>query len=234
MSLINEYSTTGNLLFRYRSFFPIILIPFIFYFITIELAYIGNLLYLSVFISYMGEVIRIYTIAFIPPATSGRNTDEQYATCLNKTGIYSTVRHPLYLGNYIILLGPVIYTNNLYAVAIYSLMFWIYYERIMFAEEAYLESRFGEEFANWAKKIPAFIPSLKLYVPAKGKFSFIQVIEREYTGFCGIIFIYFIIEAFKSYLLNNSIFLSFKWNLSLFIATLIYLAARMIKKRRRL
>ena len=50
-------------------------------------------------------MIRIYTVGTTPAGTSGRNRDKQIAEKLNKTGVYSIIRHPLYLGNLLIWLG---------------------------------------------------------------------------------------------------------------------------------
>ena len=108
MALKNEFEVIGNWLFKYRSFLPLIIIPFLFYCLLTPLEiYIQKiLLYTGITISYMGECIRIFTIAYVPAGTSGRNTKQQLASKLNKYGIYSTVRHPLYLGNFFIFLGP--------------------------------------------------------------------------------------------------------------------------------
>ena len=116
MALINEFKDTGNWLFRYRSFLPLIIIPFLFYCLLtpIETCIQKSLLYSGIAISYIGECIRIYTIAYVPTGTSGRNTKQQLATSLNIQGIYSIVRHPLYLGNFFIFLGPFIFTGNIY------------------------------------------------------------------------------------------------------------------------
>ena len=68
----------------------------------------------SVFVSILGLVIRFYTIGTTPKGTSGRNTKnqiEQKDDFLNSTGLYSLVRHPLYLGNYFIWLGISIKKN---------------------------------------------------------------------------------------------------------------------------
>lgn len=57
-------------------------------------------------VSLFGLLIRAVTIGFTPKGTSGRNTKEgQVAEVLNTKGIYSVVRHPLYLGNYFMWLG---------------------------------------------------------------------------------------------------------------------------------
>ena len=144
MSLNNEFETTGNWLFKHRSFLPLIILPFLFYCLLTPVNNFYNILfYAGLVVSLLGECVRIFTIAFVPAGTSGRNTKQQLATSLNQTGIYSTVRHPLYLGNFFMFLGPFIFTGNIYGIIILILAFWIYYERIMFAEEAYLIKSFG-------------------------------------------------------------------------------------------
>ena len=94
---------------------------------------------------------------------------------MNTSGIYSTVRHPLYLGNYFMWIGIVVFTYNLYLIAIVSLLYWIYYERIMYAEERFLERKFGEDYVIWASSLPAFFPNLKLYKSSIIPFSFKSV-----------------------------------------------------------
>ena len=95
-TLKKEFEVTGNWLFRYRSFLPLIIIPFLFYCLhaTFETSVQKTLFYTGLAISYLGEFIRIFSIAYVPDGTSGRNTKHQLATSLNINGIYSTVRHP--------------------------------------------------------------------------------------------------------------------------------------------
>ena len=52
-----------------------------------------------------GLALRAYTVCTTPKGTSGRNTARQVADHLNTKGIYSVVRHPLYLANYLIWAG---------------------------------------------------------------------------------------------------------------------------------
>jgi protein-S-isoprenylcysteine O-methyltransferase Ste14 len=95
-------------------------------------------------ISFMGLAIRILTVGRAPLGTSGRNTREQVANTLNTTGIYSLVRHPLYLGNYLILIGMALWPHIWWLAVLTSCFFALYYERIMLAEEAFLREKFGE------------------------------------------------------------------------------------------
>ena len=61
-------------------------------------------------------------------------------------------------------------------------MFWMYYERIIFAEEAFLSKKFGETYTKWCNATPVFIPRLTGFVPIKYKFSLSKVIFNEYSS----------------------------------------------------
>ena len=97
-------------------------------------------------------------MGFVPKDTSQRNTGRPQAAALNTTGLYSLVRHPLYVGNYLMWLGVALFTGAWWAPVIVSLVFWLYYERIMFAEEEFLRRRFGGDYTAWASTVPAFLP----------------------------------------------------------------------------
>ena len=109
-------------------------------------------------LSFSGLVIRCVTIGYTPEATSGRNTRRQIAKQLNTTGMYSLVRHPLYLGNFLIGLGACCALFVWWLPLMYCLLFCCYYERIMFTEEAFLRRVFRKKFDVWAANTPAFFP----------------------------------------------------------------------------
>ena len=99
------------------------------------------------------------TVGYVPRGTSGRNTRKQVAEVLNTTGMYSVVRHPLYVGNFIMWLGISLFFHLWWFTLLIALIFWVYYEKIMYAEEAFLEEKFGEQFLALGRKNPAFYPS---------------------------------------------------------------------------
>ena len=232
MSLNREFESTGNWLFKHRSFLPLFIIPFLFYLllgsISDDLECI--LLYSGLIISFIGESIRIFTVAYTPPGTSGRNTNQQLADTLNTTGIYSLLRHPLYLGNFFMFLGPFIFAGNIYGICIYILIFWLYYERIMYAEEAFLIHKFENEYSEWASDTPAFIPKISAYLPAKSKFSFQKVIEREYSGLCAVIVIFTLMVGFRNFNANIHPIMSDSWKLLFILNALLYILLRSLKK----
>jgi protein-S-isoprenylcysteine O-methyltransferase Ste14 len=113
MALLHSLEKEGNWLFKHRGQLPLILfllaIPAVFTTSYEDLSPMQTkaLNYTAYFLSILGFWVRSYTIGTTPRGTSGRNTEEQVAEQLNHSGIYSTVRHPLYLGNYLMWIGIV-------------------------------------------------------------------------------------------------------------------------------
>lgn len=209
MALLHSFEKSGNILFRYRGQIPVVLfllaIPVIYFTNYSQLSEMNELAltYISIFLSVIGFWIRAVSIGTTPKGTSGRNTKSQVAESLNRTGIYSIVRHPLYLGNYLMWIGIVVFTFNLYFVLLVSLAFWLYYERIMFAEERFLERKFGDDYLDWSKKIPAFIPSFRKHLKGEIPFSSITVFRREYSGVLATVFGFAFIDQLRFYFLNG-------------------------------
>ncbi len=214
MALIHSFETGGNFLFRYRGQIPVVLFasafPVIYFTDYSFLSYnmYVTLTIASSLISFLGLVIRSYTIGTTPKGTSGRNTKEQVADFLNTKGIYSIVRHPLYLGNFLMWLGLLIFCLNIYYVIIISLFFWLYYERIMFAEERFLEKKYGNDYLNWSKQVPAFIPSFSKFKSSEIPFSIITVLRREYSGILATVLGFAYIDQLRFYFLTQH----FDWN----------------------
>lgn len=157
----------------------------------------------AVSVSVLGMAIRAYTIGTTPHGTSGRNTDKQLAKQLNSKGIYSIVRHPLYVGNYLMWLGLLIFIMDFPFLLATSLMFWLYYERIMFAEERYLEREFGQEYIDWSMKVPAFIPRFRQFQKGDVPFHFRSVLRREYPGLMAITLCFTVVDYLRAALLGK-------------------------------
>ena len=210
MALIQSMEATGAKLFKYRGQIPVLIfalsLPLIWF--TNDILYTKLSFSLNagayairivcticgILLSLCGLALRVYTVCTTPKGTSGRNTAQQVADHLNTKGIYSVVRHPLYLANYLIWAGLLVFTMNVFAFIIVSLVYWIYYERIMMAEEAFLRSKYGEEFEEWAAKVPAFIPKWSLYEGGMLQFSWKTFIRREYATWLSTILSYFVVD----------------------------------------
>ncbi|MGC8865637.1 MAG: methyltransferase family protein [Bacteroidales bacterium] len=227
MTLYESFEKSGNLLFRFRSYIPVFFavtsIPVV---LTTPLPVFPEVwTTLSVIVVSVGFVVRAYTIGTTPRGTSGRNTRQQVAETLNTSGIYSIVRHPLYLGNYLMWAGLALFTFNLWYFIIISLVFWLYYERIMYAEEMFLLRRFGNEFTDWAARVPAFIPQIGEFKSSSLPFSFKSVLRREYSGLLAVVSIYCILDYFRAWIFEGNLlqmrFSLYAMIMALFVAGLL-------------
>ena len=73
-------------------------------------------------------------------------------------GPYRYLRHPLYLGSYIVGLGLAVAGGEWWFPFLYSGFFmWVYWRTVQ-AEELLLESLFGQEYLEYRKTVPAFLP----------------------------------------------------------------------------
>jgi protein-S-isoprenylcysteine O-methyltransferase Ste14 len=136
-------------------------------------------------IAFLGFGIRALTAGFLPGGTSGRSRQSFRAESLNTTGLYSVVRHPLYLGNFFIWVGVALFTRHPWLVLLTILAFWLFYGRIIRSEDRFLAERFGERFRAWASVTPAFIPRLSRFEGPSLPFSPRSVLGRESNGVFG-------------------------------------------------
>lgn len=238
MALVHEFEQRGNWLFKRRGWLPLLfLIPALLYLWQADSSHIKydlrrDLVFLA--IGLLGQLIRALTIGRTPIGTSGRNVKGQVAYELNTTGIYSTLRHPLYLGNYFMWIAPVLLLNSIWFFLVFSLVYWIYYERIMFAEEQYLRKKFGEAYDLWSDKVRAFVPGFKNYQKSNLGFSMRNVLKREYHGFANMFIVFAIIDLARNYFLSNEIKLNNLWLWALIASISIWLILRILVKTTKL
>jgi protein-S-isoprenylcysteine O-methyltransferase Ste14 len=240
MALIEEFDKSGNWLFRWRSFLPLVL-----YVLAAAVIFSEADVHIPTFemrwaitcigIALFGQLIRAITIGYTPKGTSGRNTKEgQVAEVLNTKGIYSIVRHPLYLGNYFMWLGIIIYVGNWWFTIVCSLMFWLYYERIMFAEEYFLRKKFGQTYLDWAANVPSFWPRWMQWKSSGVEFSFRNVLKREYNGFFAIFISFLLLDVMKNFVhfgfSNIQELVTPFWLYATIIAFFVFIVLRSLKK----
>jgi protein-S-isoprenylcysteine O-methyltransferase Ste14 len=215
MALIEEFESRGNWLFKYRSWLPLALLAggvVMFSFTELNprasfskgTSFETLYEYFCLSVCFFGLFIRVYTVGYTPKNTSGRNVHGQVADVLNTKGIYSLVRHPLYLGNFFMWLGPAMLTGHAWFIVVFCLAYWLYYERIMFAEEQFLRKQFGTLYTDWAANLPAFWPKLSGFKSAEGAFNWVKVIRNEKNGLLAVFAIFVIFEILDLWLDQKS------------------------------
>lgn len=240
MNLRQQMETSGRWLFCNRSYLPLLLLP-AFVYPIFNFTYIGgshqwDIVWdvLCVAISFTGLGIRALTIGHTPAGTSGRNTHDQVAETLNTTGMYSIVRHPLYLGNFLMWLGIALFPHNFYFAGLICLAFALYYERIMMAEEQYLREKFGERFEVWARNTPAILPAVWQWQPPNLPFSIRNVLKREYSGAYALVLLFTVMEVAGDYFVEGVFQLEPGWAGFLIVGTVAYLILRTLRKNTRI
>lgn len=243
MLLRDQMAQTGATLFRWRSYVLLAFVPAILWATlqgeAVEAAigeFWGELFEgFAVALVVLGEGLRILTVGFVPAGTSGRNTGAgQVATRVNTTGTYSLVRNPLYLGNCLMYLGVVLFAQSLVLAVIFTLVLFIYYERIIAAEEAFLATKFGTEYTDWAAQTPAFLPRLTGWRAPDMAFSWRSVIRREHASIYAGILALFLVEVGLTVLNPDPTeTLDTGWFIVLGVATVLELLALFLKKRTR-
>ena len=99
-------------------------------------------------IAAIGQLWRIYAAGVI-------HKNRQLAS----TGAYSLVRHPLYLGNFLVLGGFTVACGNWVVLAVVAFFFFFYYPTAIRYEDHKLEEIFGQEWRSWSSNIPAMFPT---------------------------------------------------------------------------
>jgi protein-S-isoprenylcysteine O-methyltransferase Ste14 len=235
--LREKMTNQGAFLFRWRSYLPLLSFPLVLLAMKSFRYPYGSHLYDTVWdlfsfgVSLSGLAIRALTVGFVPPGTSGRSTRRLEAARLNTAGVYSTVRHPLYLGNFVIVAGASLFMRSFWFSLVVLLGFVLYYERIIFSEESFLLEKFGDEFVEWARRTPLIVPSFKNYEPPDRPFDWRMVLRREHSGFFGIVATFTFLEIFGDYIIYGSILIDPLWA-AVFGAGLITFILLVLLKRR--
>jgi len=200
--LIDDMERSGRWLFRYRNHLPLVLVPLI----LLALGQSGGIestfgtatamawKSLCVAVVLAGFALRCLVVGYCPPGASGRNSQEHRAESLNRRGAYSVVRNPLYLANFLIITGEVSLVEVWWLTVIVVLGFWLYYERIIVAEESFLESGFGDHYRLWASATPVFMPDLRRWSAPTRSFSVKKVLANEVSTFAQIVVVITLIQ----------------------------------------
>ena len=145
-----------NLFFKSRSYTPIPILLMMLYFARPNSPYF----LLGIVLIVIGEMIRLRSVSFAGGETRTMNVG---ASSICKSGPYSIVRNPLYIGNVLIYVGFALVAGSVYVVTISLITlvyFLIQYSLIISLEEEALEEKFGDEYITYKKLVPSILPRI--------------------------------------------------------------------------
>ena len=239
MPLKEEFIRSGGWLFKWRSYLPLFLAAFFAAGIFWGGGAAGGAagaarVAACLAVAALGLAVRVFAIGYSPAGAAGRNTEGQVAEVLNSTGIYSAVRHPLYLGNLLMWIGVSLYSGVWWIVLVTVLAFVVYYERIIFAEEEFLRARFGEDFENWARRTPAIIPSFRRWERPRLPFSVRSVLQKEYSGFFSMVCSFTFMDILLNIAAGRGPAPGPFWSAGFAAGLAVYIVLRALKRKTRL
>ncbi len=124
----------------------------------------------------LGEALRIWASGHIHKSAQ-----------VTSTGPYAMVRHPLYLGHFLIATGFCITGDSLAAFIIVTVSFFIIYMPTWKNEEKNLIALFGDTYSDFMAKTPALLPRWNRGV-FSGSFSWQLVSQhREWKHAAGLL-----------------------------------------------
>jgi protein-S-isoprenylcysteine O-methyltransferase Ste14 len=106
----------------------------------------------------VGVALRTWAVSHIEKCTKpGRLR----APVLVINGPYAVVRNPIYLGNFFIGLGIVVFAKAVIFIPLFLIFFVVQYRTIVAQEEGFLSEKFGKEFYDYCSLVPKWIPRVK-------------------------------------------------------------------------
>ena len=167
----------GAVLFRHRGWLPLL-------FLGIPLVMPGSTSpfqwEVGLALIVIGEAVRLAGVAAAGTVTRRRSRAVQR---LVTYGIFSWVRNPLYVGNFLIWMGFVTISGVLWFLPIAVLLFAVEYELIVRYEEGVLESIFGREYLDYKNETPRWIPRPPRGEQAPGEYHWGEAFRSEISTF---------------------------------------------------
>ena len=233
MGLREELEMSGEWLFRWRSFVPLALFSPLFWLGWQESKGEVTVAWEAICcaVSLLGLAVRCVVVGYAPPRTSTRSTKHFVAHSLSTQGVYSIVRHPLYVGNFLMWLGMALLLLEGPLLLVFCLIYWLYYERIMLVEEAFLRTKFGSQFELWSSRTPALIPLFSQWERPTQPFCCRTVRRKEYTGFFALLAAFFALHLLTNEFDHRSLQVTTGHFMLLSLGAALYLSVIILKKR---
>jgi protein-S-isoprenylcysteine O-methyltransferase Ste14 len=177
----------GNLVFRYRDYLAPVVILFVVS-LTRPLPAGGDAhrdVFLDVLgftIAACGQAVRVLVIGLAYIQRGGKNK-QIAADHLVVDGLFAHCRHPLYLGNALMISGLLIIWNSPWAYLLAGGVVALSLFSMAYAEEAFLLRQFGAEYAAYCTRVNRFVPDPRGLGQTLGRFEFDwkRVVRKDYT-----------------------------------------------------
>ncbi|MFL6275118.1 MAG: methyltransferase family protein [Blastocatellia bacterium] len=129
---------------------------------------------------------------------------------LTTSGPYAYTRNPLYLGTFIMGGGIALASGAWWFAVVYVTLYLLIYVPVMIAEAETLEQLFADEYPDYSREVPLFVPRAIAYqsprtdsVDRERRFSWSQYSRhREYRAAIGVV-VALVLLAAKTFLFTH-------------------------------
>jgi len=147
---------------------------------------------LGVLISFFGLAVRAWA--------SGHLSKEKK---LAVSGPYRYSRNPLYVGNFLLGIGIVVGVRSWWVLGLFIIYYGIFYPLIIRRERERMRELFPQQYEEYGRRVPLFLPSIRKHLPVRGKWSrSLYMQNKEYRALQGTILIWLVLAA-KLFILNR-------------------------------
>lgn len=94
-------------------------------------------------------------------------------------GPYAHTRNPLYVGSILMALGLLVCARHPFSAAAGLLYLVVFYPAIIREEAKFLRGRFPDEYHDWAKHVPLFLPRVFPGGPRASKFQVSRLLANH-------------------------------------------------------
>jgi protein-S-isoprenylcysteine O-methyltransferase Ste14 len=231
----------GNFFFKYRDF----LSPAVFVLLVLifrpppsdrRVNWVTNAIGIALIVA--GAILRSAVIGYAYIKRGGKDK-QVYAEQLVVEGFFAHARNPLYVGNYLTILGLFVILNNPWAYLVGVGFYTLLYLAIVSAEENFLLNKFGQQYLDYCSRVNRFMlrfagmsESLK-----DMSWDWRRVVRKEYgTTFTWVVCVLGLLAwehyLYFGYTTRDSVY----WILGILfgVACVLWLAARIAKKSEKL
>lgn len=231
----------GQFLFKYRnSLFPVVLL-------LLLIVFPPSLPFSSVGLDRILDGVGIAVIAGglalrglvigLQYIRRGGVNKQVYASELVTGGIFAASRNPLYVGNFLLLLGVIILSDNLWVYVIGILLSLTAYRAIVAAEEDFLQREFGEAYREYCASVNRWLPAPGPVARAlrAAPFNWSRVVVKDYNtvylwftvALAMLVYEHLYIAAYQQAWVDQK-----PLGFAFLGLTVFYLTARVLKKKR--
>jgi protein-S-isoprenylcysteine O-methyltransferase Ste14 len=153
---IDTTTRLGGWLFRHRTSLPL---PVALAILTLRIGQTppsAGVMILGVAITAAGELLRLWGVHHI--GAISRTRSERLGP-LVASGPFAYVRNPLYVGNVALWVGFAVTARLLWLAPVIVVLLGLEYHAIVRWEERLLESRLGNAYADYAARVPRWLPA---------------------------------------------------------------------------